>query len=177
MSPLGRSLAFLALYVVFLLVGGYMFHATECPEEISIKKQAAIQEREFQELMILLSSHLKAVGEFLRDETQRSYHIPRNFFQSYQIPRNYFHNMKSKSKINARNKIETKAFQCENWSVYNSVFFAFTCVTTIGYGTQSPTTQTGRAACIFYSIIGIPFNSILICFIGNVFKDQESTKR
>ena len=112
MSPVGRYLAFLAVYVVYLLGGGYMFRAIECPEEIYIKKRMAIQEREFQELMLLLSSHLGTVGEFLQDETQKSYQLPRNFFKSYHIPRNFlksykvprillqghfFHNMKSKS--------------------------------------------------------------------------------
>ena len=176
MSPLARSLAFLAVYVVYLLAGGCIFSAIECSEEISIKKQEAIQEREFHELLTLLSSHLKTVEEFKWVETQKSYTLPRNFFRSYEIPRDYFHNMKSKSKINAKNKVDGETFQCETWSAYNSVFFAFTCVTTIGYGTQTPTTQTGRGACLIYSIIGIPINSILICCIGNFFKEQESTK-
>ena len=38
MSPFGRSLAFLPIYVVYLLVGGYIFNAIECPQEITIKK-------------------------------------------------------------------------------------------------------------------------------------------
>ena len=150
-----------------------MFSAIECPEEISIKKRVAVQEREFQELMILLSSHLKTVGDFLLDETKKSFYIPRN----------YFLNMKIKSKNiieriyrKKEDEVEKEAFQCKTWSVYNSLFFAFTCITTIGYGTQTPITQAGRGACLFYSIIGIPINSILICYIGNIFKDQESTK-
>ena len=164
MSPVGRYLAFLAVYVVYLLVGGYIFSAIECPEEISIMKQKAIQEWESQEQINLLSTHLKTVGDFLHDETQKSYPIPKNFFIN-------------DIKINARNKVEREVFQCKAWSMYNSVFFAFTSITTIGYGTQTPTTQAGRGACLFYSIIGIPINSILICCIGNFFKDQESANK
>ena len=141
-----------------------MFHAIECPEEISNKKQVAIENRKIQEMFILLSSHLDIVGKFLQDPTQSSYHIPRNVLI----------NITYKSKNIASNKVEREVFQCNTWSVYNSLFFAFTCVTTIGYGTQTPKTQSGRGACLFYSIIGIPINSILICCIGNFFKDQES---
>ena len=163
MSPLGRSLTFLAIYVVYLLAGGYMFSAIECPEE----KRAAMQERVSRELIILLSSHLKTIGEFLHDETQKSYY-------------NYFLNMKQEYnniyRKNPIHKVESEGFQCKTWNVYNSVFFSFTCITTIGFGTQTPTTQAGRGACILYSIIGIPINSILIFCIGNFYKDQESTK-
>ena len=155
MSPLIRSLLFLALYTVYILVGGYMFNAIECPQEIAIKKKvaAAVKDEEFENLLIFVSSYFERFGKGLQNETQ----LKLNHTPSY-------------------NKVEREDFACKTWSVYNSVFFAFTCITTIGYGTQTPTTQAGRAACLFYSIIGIPINSILICFIGNVFKDQESIK-
>ena len=156
MSSSGRSLVFLAFYAVYLLVGGYIFNAIECPPEIYIKKKvaSAVQEREFEELLIQMSSYIDKFAKDLQNATQpKLNHTPR-----YE-------------------KVEREDFECKTWSMYNSVFFAFTCITTIGYGTQTPTTQTGRGACIFYSSIGIPINSILICCIGNFFKDQESTKK
>ena len=36
---------------------------------------------------------------------------------------------------------EAKAKDCEKWSVYNSFFFSFTAITTIGYGKIAPETQ------------------------------------
>ena len=149
MSALGRSFAFLAIYMVYLLVGGYIFHAIECPEEISMKSRLS---GKVQEVMSLNFSHLERVI----------------------IMQNLYNNIKQESAYMAW--IYGKDLECMTWSVYNSLFFAFTCITTIGYGTQTPTTQAGRGACLFYSIIGIPINSILICCIGNFFKNQESTK-
>ena len=58
-------------------------------------------------------------------------------------------------------------------------------VTTIGYGhqvitflvkdfsykmSQAPTTTLGRMICIFYALIGIPLNAMLIGSLGNLFK-------
>ena len=36
---------------------------------------------------------------------------------------------------------ESKVKDCEKWSVYNSFFFSFTAITTIGYGKIAPETQ------------------------------------
>ncbi len=55
------------------------------------------------------------------------------------------------------------------WSYYNSFFFAFTVITTIGYGHMSPGTWQGRVFCIFYALIGIPLNGILLATLGEFF--------
>ena len=62
-----------------------------------------------------------------------------------------------------------EAEHCELWSFYNSVFFAFTSITTIGYGRAAPQTQLGRGILLIYSIMGIPINGILIGTIGAFF--------
>ena len=64
---------------------------------------------------------------------------------------------------------EDEEEQCELWSFYNSVFFAFTSITTIGYGRAAPQTQLGRGILLIYSFIGIPTNGILIGTIGAFF--------
>ena len=66
-------------------------------------------------------------------------------------------------------KEEEKTEHCELWSFYNSVFFAFTSITTIGYGRAAPQTQLGRGILLIYSFIGIPINGILIGTIGAFF--------
>ena len=58
---------------------------------------------------------------------------------------------------------------CRKWSFYNSFFFCFTIVSTIGYGHQFPVTNEGRWACIMYALIGIPLNGILIASIGSMY--------
>ena len=35
---------------------------------------------------------------------------------------------------------------------------------------QAPTTTLGRMICIFYALIGIPLNAMLIGSLGNLFK-------
>ena len=63
---------------------------------------------------------------------------------------------------------------CETWGFYNSLFFGFSSVTTIGYGKISPQTQLGRAACLIYSAIGIPLNTVFISFVGNLLVNKVS---
>ncbi|CAG0913027.1 unnamed protein product [Notodromas monacha] len=55
------------------------------------------------------------------------------------------------------------------WSYYNSFFFAFTVITTIGYGHMAPGTWQGRVFTIFYALIGIPLNGILLATLGEFF--------
>ena len=66
------------------------------------------------------------------------------------------------------------AEHCELWSFYNSVFFAFTAITTIGYGRAAPQTPLGRGVLLAYSSIGIPLNGILIGTIGAFFRIKVS---
>ncbi|KAL1137957.1 hypothetical protein AAG570_009652 [Ranatra chinensis] len=56
-----------------------------------------------------------------------------------------------------------------SWSFLNSVIYAFTVVTTIGYGHIAPSTTTGRALTIVYAIFGIPMFLILLADFGKMF--------
>ncbi|XP_068749948.1 two pore potassium channel protein sup-9-like [Montipora capricornis] len=53
------------------------------------------------------------------------------------------------------------------WTYSNSVFFAFTIMTTIGYGHMSPHTWQGQLFCIFYSLLAIPVAGIMLLGVGN----------
>ena len=108
----GRAAILLIVYLLFLLLGGLLFSALECPEELVRRPTSTL----------------------LGSENRRD-----------------------------------KAEHCEHWSFYNSVFFAFPSITTIGYGRAAPQTQLGRGILLIYSIMGIPINSILIGTIGAFF--------
>ncbi|KAK2587466.1 hypothetical protein KPH14_003171 [Odynerus spinipes] len=55
------------------------------------------------------------------------------------------------------------------WDFYNSFYFAYTVVSTIGYGNLAPTNMLSRILMIFYGVIGIPMNGILLSQLGEFF--------
>ncbi|XP_050677921.1 potassium channel subfamily K member 1-like isoform X2 [Leptidea sinapis] len=49
-----------------------------------------------------------------------------------------------------------------NWSFGQSLFFASTVVTTIGYGHVTPLSKPGKLFCIAYALLGIPLTLVLM---------------
>ncbi|XP_045592895.2 potassium channel subfamily K member 2 isoform X1 [Procambarus clarkii] len=58
------------------------------------------------------------------------------------------------------------------WSLWNSFFFTFTVITTIGYGHMYPATSGGRIFCIVYAFVGVPFNGILVASLADLFSSK-----
>lgn len=58
------------------------------------------------------------------------------------------------------------------WDWANSVIFASTIVTTIGFGNVAPKTQGGRVFCILYGLCGIPLCLVWISQLGSFFGDR-----
>ena len=149
MSNFGGGLALLAFYMIYLLIGGFIFYNIECPEEMAVKRRVVNLQRE---LMMLIIEGL----EHIRDEE-----APPDFAPF--INRHINQMLEDRTYEEAKERYKV----CETWGFFNSFFFAFTSVTTIGYGKISLQTQFGRVACLIYSIVGIPLNTIVISFIGN----------
>ena len=137
MVPKGRALGFLVFFMFYLLLGGYMFNAIECPEELA-------------------KNNLHLASEDSKDSI------------------NSKGSMDSMSSKHSMRSMDSNG-NCESWSFYNSVFFSFTSITTIGYGRTAPQTQLGRGVLLIYSFIGIPINGILIGTIGAFFIIKVST--
>ncbi|CAK5123802.1 unnamed protein product [Meloidogyne enterolobii] len=57
------------------------------------------------------------------------------------------------------------------WTYTNSLFFATTVITTIGYGNLVPMTRLGRIACICFALFGIPLLLVTIADIGKFLSD------
>lgn len=58
------------------------------------------------------------------------------------------------------------------WDWANSVIFAASIVTTIGYGNVAPKTKGGRVFCILYGLCGIPLCLVWISELGSFFGDR-----
>ena len=174
--------------MLYLLIGGFLFHISECPTELlrlkskevtrlkdfvslfpQLEKLEDLQERAAESpadialhtkivagIMILIS-HLENIREDLQDKVSQP---------------------KLTLIMNDGNMntyiTEGEEVECEKWSLYNSIFFGFTSITTIGYGLLVPQTQLGRGLCIIYPIIGIPINSLLVGWIGTTFLKKGS---
>ncbi|KHJ78747.1 Ion channel [Oesophagostomum dentatum] len=57
----------------------------------------------------------------------------------------------------------------------DSLLFAFTVITTIGYGNVAPKTFAGRLFVIVYGFIGIPFTLLAIADLGKFLSEVMSS--
>ena len=62
------------------------------------------------------------------------------------------------------------------WNFHNSLFFAGTVATTIGYGKLTPQTALGRLFCIVYLSVGIPYFAFLTSTLSDSLNAQLGRK-
>lgn len=56
----------------------------------------------------------------------------------------------------------------EEWSYFNSIYFAFLCLITIGYGDFAPKTGAGRAFFVVWALAAVPLMSAILSTLGDV---------
>ncbi|XP_053123333.1 potassium channel subfamily K member 6 [Hemicordylus capensis] len=49
-----------------------------------------------------------------------------------------------------------------NWDFASAFFFSSTLITTVGYGYTTPLSDAGKAFCIFYALLGVPFTMLML---------------
>ncbi|XP_045642260.1 potassium channel subfamily K member 17 [Ursus americanus] len=54
------------------------------------------------------------------------------------------------------------------WEFMGSFFFSVSTVTTIGYGNLNPRTMAARLFCIFFALVGIPLNLVVLNRLGHL---------
>ncbi|XP_076760976.1 open rectifier K[+] channel 1 [Xylocopa sonorina] len=138
-------LVLLMLFLTYLLLGASIFYHIESHLEIERIEKA---KRERIEINALLHAHYVPSRNHDHDEILGK--LTRYCGKSVY---NYTEN-------------ETDLLK---WDFYNSFYFAYTVVSTIGYGNLAPTSMLGRILMIFYGLIGIPMNGILLTQLGEFF--------
>ncbi|KAM6916444.1 potassium channel subfamily K member 18 [Xenentodon cancila] len=69
---------------------------------------------------------------------------------------------------NKMNDFKSIWFQSrERWTFFGSMFFCCTVFTTVGYGEIYPVTLSGKVACVFYAMLGIPLMLLVILDVGD----------
>ncbi|XP_050298640.1 open rectifier potassium channel protein 1 isoform X2 [Anthonomus grandis grandis] len=137
-------LVLLCLYVMYLLAGAAIFFYVEAKEEHRI---AVAEQEERKKLEILLKEH---------------------FHGNYSVRKYLFSSLSQYCGKTLDINMSDDPYSYK-WDFYHSLFFVITVVSTIGYGNLAPTTMLTRIFMIFYGLVGIPMNGIVIYTLGDFF--------
>ncbi|VDK63421.1 unnamed protein product [Onchocerca ochengi] len=155
------------LLIVYLLIGAIVFRYLEAPNELETR------DRELREIFGLRKDfhdmiwNLTIGGDsFITRESLDL--LGEKYFESlvlamFEAYRNQF--------VNENHLLNKTNGDAMLWTYANSIFFATTVITTIGYGNLVPATQFGRIACICFALFGIPLLLVTIADIGKFLSD------
>lgn len=150
----------LCVYVAYLLLGAAVFQEVESDKEYKEQKENRKERNAIEDLLVL--NYVPSKG-----------HPQEEIFQKLAT---YCGKPLSANKSDVDPPIR--------WDYYHSLFFVITVVSTIGYGNLAPTTTLTRIFMIFYAIVGMPMNGMLIINLGDYFGksflklyDRWKTKR
>ncbi|XP_055032706.2 potassium channel subfamily K member 1a [Misgurnus anguillicaudatus] len=120
-------------YSLYLIFGALVFSAVELPYEEKLRQQLRADKQQFLQDNECVSDD--RLEEFLMKALEAS---------------NYGVSVLQNATINW------------NWDFTSALFFASTVLSTTGYGHTVPLSDGGKAFCIVYSIVGIPFTLLLL---------------
>ncbi|XP_029449733.1 potassium channel subfamily K member 1 [Rhinatrema bivittatum] len=120
-------------YLIYLLLGAAVFSAVELPREDALRRELReLQRRFLREHACLAEPQLEG---FLR-----------------RVLRASDYGVSVLGNVSGR----------WNWDFASALFFASTVLSTTGYGHTVPLSDGGKAFCIIYSVIGIPFTLLFL---------------
>ncbi|XP_061766395.1 potassium channel subfamily K member 1b isoform X2 [Nerophis ophidion] len=120
-------------YILFLIFGAVVFSSVELPYEDELRQ------------------NLRAMKtQFLRDHECLSEDSLERFLKEALDASNYGVSILNNTSANW------------NWDFTSALFFASTVLSTTGYGHTAPLSEGGKAFCIIYSVIGIPFTLLFL---------------
>ncbi|CAD5121554.1 DgyrCDS10053 [Dimorphilus gyrociliatus] len=132
-----RILILGAFYALYLVIGASVFCAIEGPDENKRKQELKDIRKTFLEghTSCITDGELEAFIEKIVEAQNRG--------------------------VSAIKNVTSES----NWSFGQSLFFAGTILTTIGYGHVTPLSEGGKVFCVVYALIGIPLTLILFTAI------------
>uniref|UniRef100_A0A3B4B7F8 Potassium channel subfamily K member n=1 Tax=Periophthalmus magnuspinnatus TaxID=409849 RepID=A0A3B4B7F8_9GOBI len=120
-------------YILYLIFGAVVFSSVELPYEDLLRQELrAIKKQFLQENECISEERLE---RFLKRALDAS---------------NYGVSILNNASVNW------------NWDFTSALFFASTVLSTTGYGHTAPLSDGGKAFCIIYSVIGIPFTLLFL---------------
>jgi potassium channel subfamily K protein 1 len=129
-----RLALLIAFYVAYLFFGATVFDAVEKPHEIEMTQQlnSFIQQFKNKHNSCISEADLSSFIQLISSANDKG--------------------------VRATNNVTREP----NWSFGQSVFYASTVLTTIGYGNVSPLTKLGKLFLIVFSVIGLPATLLLL---------------
>ncbi|XP_078313806.1 potassium channel subfamily K member 1-like isoform X2 [Crassostrea virginica] len=132
-----RLLVLTLFYLLYLVIGASVFSAIEGPQERQLIKNVK-----------------KLRSDFLADNTCLTDVELEKFIANIVIATN--------RGVSATKNVTMSE---PNWTFGQSIFFAGTLLTTIGYGRVAPLSEAGKGFCLLYAMIGIPLTLIFFTAI------------
>ncbi|XP_034557674.1 potassium channel subfamily K member 6 [Notolabrus celidotus] len=137
MHSAGRSwlllTGFILFYIIYLLFGALVFSSIERPVEDKLRQDMETLKQEFLNQSCV---NVASLERFLvKVLTANKYGV---------------------------SVLKNSSVQASSWDLASSMFFANTLVTTVGYGHNTPLSDTGKAFSIVYALIGVPFTMLVL---------------
>ncbi|XP_062286612.1 potassium channel subfamily K member 1b [Scomber scombrus] len=120
-------------YLLYLIFGAVVFSSVELPYEDLLRQDLRAMKKQF----------------LLENECLTEEHLER-FLKKALDASNYGVSILNNASANW------------NWDFTSALFFASTVLSTTGYGHTAPLSDGGKAFCIIYSVIGIPFTLLFL---------------
>ncbi|XP_071794827.1 potassium channel, subfamily K, member 16-like [Asterias amurensis] len=137
-----RLLLLLVVYVIYIVSGAFVFRQLEGGHEENLRKRIRIYIEGFLNNNSCVDSH--ELTELVTEVV-------------YAMENGLKHVVENKT---------SDEFGFHQWDIPNSLFFATTVITTIGYGNMAPRTDEGRFFCIVFAFFGIPLTGWFLTVFG-----------